>query len=238
MKYFLKHFPAAMLVLGMILAAVPAARADTTCLNQSLSGSTVNGNLIVPPGATCTLIGVTVTGNVQVQLNATLNISSGPGGAPETTIGGNLLVGTGATLDAFSSLPLATTVNGNVSADHCTSFIMFPVKVGGNVTIQNCAQFGAVGAGAQISGNFLCSNNSGESPAPGEPNAACGLFFAIVNGNVQVNDNQGTSTVGGNQIGGNLQCQGNASITDLGSNGGSFGPSTVGGHKEGQCAGL
>jgi hypothetical protein len=96
MTHFSKHFSAAMLAVGIMLAAVPVARADTTCPPDPVTGSTVNGNLIVTSGAICQLSDVTVTGNVQVQTNATLSVLRGT--ATGTTIDGNLRVGTGASL--------------------------------------------------------------------------------------------------------------------------------------------
>ena len=73
----MKHFTTTMLACGIMLAVLPTARADTTCPPSPTPGGTVNGNLIVPTGQNCTLAGVTVTGNVQVQTNAVLDILPG-----------------------------------------------------------------------------------------------------------------------------------------------------------------
>jgi hypothetical protein len=43
--------------------AAPAAHADTTC-NGTIGTGVIVGNVIVPPGASCELLGTTVTGNV------------------------------------------------------------------------------------------------------------------------------------------------------------------------------
>ena len=64
----MKHFSAAMLALGITLAAVPAAAFDATCTGLMFQ-TTVDGNLTVPTGASCQLGGVTVTGNVIVTKN-------------------------------------------------------------------------------------------------------------------------------------------------------------------------
>ena len=57
------------LVLAIMLAAVPAARAgDTSCTGQLFG--TINGNVVVPQGATCELTTATVTGNVLVEKGA------------------------------------------------------------------------------------------------------------------------------------------------------------------------
>jgi hypothetical protein len=184
------------------------ARADTTC-PPSPTVPTVTGDLIVQSGQTCTLLTVTVTGNVQVKANATLQTNPGT----NTTIGGNLLVGAGATLSAFGHL----NVGGTVQADNCNEVVMTGTNVGSNVIIRNCA---GSGGGLQIGGNFECSDDS-----------FCGLNVSIVNGNVQINRNR-FALIEANTIVGNLQCGDNASITDRGN------PNAVGGSKLGQCAGF
>jgi hypothetical protein len=89
----MKHFATALVALGIMLAALPTARAaDTTCTGN-ITGGTVNGNLIVPPGQTCQLFDVTVTGNV--------------------------VVGTGASLGVFPVTGQTVTIHGNVAADRC-----------------------------------------------------------------------------------------------------------------------
>jgi hypothetical protein len=61
--------------LGILAGTVPAARAaDTPCTTDISSGTTINGNLVVPAGASCTLENVTVTGNVQVGKGASLTV--------------------------------------------------------------------------------------------------------------------------------------------------------------------
>ena len=120
----MKHFTTILLAFGIMSAALPAARAADTPCSPSLDGSTVNGNLIVPPGAVCELSDVTVTGNVQVQTNALLALSG-------STIGGNVDVGTGARL----TIPLGSvTIDGKLKADQCNANVV----VGGNVLVQSC----------------------------------------------------------------------------------------------------
>ncbi len=133
-------------------------------------------NVVVPDGASCALSGAMVNGNVQVKRNASLSI--GPLGA--------------------------STIRGNVEADHCRSLALAgTVMVEGNVRVQQCAaDSGYAGPGVQIGGNFQCQNNS----------AACRADDGSVGGNVQVQNNVSASPsdISGNTIGGNLQCQGNA----------------------------
>jgi hypothetical protein len=68
--------PLAALGIQRAAGTVPAARAaDTPCTTTISSGTTINGNLVVPAGDnTCTLKNVTVTGNVQVGKGASLTV--------------------------------------------------------------------------------------------------------------------------------------------------------------------
>jgi hypothetical protein len=206
----MNHFATTMLAFGTMLAALPAARADTNC-TSILVNTTVNGNLIVPAGQGCQMTGVTVTGNVLVQSNATLVF---PQPLPASTIVGNVSVGTGASVDVPNG---NLTIDGNLGANQCLSVGLNGenVAVGGNVQIQYCTEISVV---AVIGGNVGC-NNSG----------TCELQTSKVKGNVQINDNS-SAQVFNNTIGNNLQCQGNATI--------SGGGNSVGGKKTGQCAGF
>jgi len=210
--------------LGILAGAVPAAHAaDTTCTTTISSATTINGNLVVPAGATCTLEnGTTVTGNVQVGKGASLTVEP---------------------------LTLQATIGGNVQADQC-NFVQLipngPISVGGNVQIRNCT--GQRGSGYSvlvgsltISGNFACDHNSGGCVATGglvrgnvqvddntngsgntNGNGGAEVTGNNIGGNVQVDKNSGSpgfnNFVDGNTIGGNLQCAGNTpGVTDGGS---------------------
>jgi hypothetical protein len=65
--------------LGFLLATVPIASAQNTnqCTGTISDGSTINGNLVVPPNASCTLTNVTVIGNVRVGVGAALSVFPG-----------------------------------------------------------------------------------------------------------------------------------------------------------------
>jgi hypothetical protein len=230
----MKHFAiAALATFGILLANVPTVRAhDASCIG-SLSNVTINGNLVVPSGS-CTLNGVKVRGNVTVEAGAFLLITSG------SKIGGNI-----------------------VTDDKCVGVSLMgnPITVGGNLQIQGCT--GTAGGGVfngytqtngpgliTIGGNFACENNAGPclgqdggkvggnvrfvTNTGGAGNTLAVISLAAIEGNVEVEDNaSGDSVVGGNNIGGNLNCQGNGNVTD-----GGLGANTVGGKKLGQCAGL
>ena len=86
---------------------------------------------------------------------------------------------------------------------------------------------------ATIGGNLVVKDNS--APSPGAEAAV--VVRGTIEGNVEVNGNsapQGSIIVGGNEIGGSLRCRGNTpGVTDD-----SVGPNSVGGKRQGQCAGL
>jgi hypothetical protein len=161
----MKHFAiAALASFGIVLAAVPAARADTNCTTTQTNG-TINGNLVVPPSATCTLVGETVTGNAQVQTSATLIVE--PSATKVSTIDGNVSVGQGATLEVEGG-----SIHGNIQADQClfVALVSFTgaISVGGNLLIQHCTANSGLGAffgnPITISGNFECQNNTALFP--------------------------------------------------------------------------
>jgi hypothetical protein len=128
---------------GILVGTLPVARAaDTSCTTVIANGGTINGNLIVPVSATCTLENVTVTGNVTVGRGASLLVETGTGQA--VTIGGNLQA------TQCQRVFLITTGSTGV------------ISVGGNVRIENCMEGGGyVGPNVTISGNFRCNDNFG-----------------------------------------------------------------------------
>ena len=192
----MKRFATTILAFGIMLAALPGARADTTCPPNPSPLSTVKGNLVVT--GVCNLIGVTVTGNVQVQTNAVLSSNAT---APASTIIGNVDVGTGATLDAEVG---GLTIDGNVKANQCLSVdLRHGVIIGGNVRIQYCTGESDV-VSDDIAGNVACDNSS-----------TCLVAANHVNGNVHVDDNS-NADVSNNTIDNNLECRGNATLSASG----------------------
>lgn len=63
---------AAATLLGASFAVAAPAHADDRMCRGTIGAVTVDGNVIVPSGATCTLAGTRVKGNVEVKSNATL----------------------------------------------------------------------------------------------------------------------------------------------------------------------
>ncbi|MBV8092337.1 MAG: hypothetical protein JO110_03705 [Acetobacteraceae bacterium] len=247
---------AAIATLGLVLAAAPGARAQNKSCSTTMTGSVVHGNLVVPPNSTCTLNSTTVDGNVAVGSGATLQVNDG------VTIGGNIDTGACHLVTLTGN---AIFVGGNVSIRECSGpngyragsgFIIGTspsLQIAGNFVCQNndspCvisggriggnAWFvnmsgGAQVLGAEIGGNLLVSDN-GTATAGGSTQAAV-VTNSTVYGNVKVFNNSGPSAqvVGGNVIYGNLFCQDNTPDVNADNDG----PSTVGGNKLGQCAGL
>ena len=60
------------LTLAAALLVVPAAHADDRRCSGTIRAASIDGNVVVPSGRTCTLIGTRVDDNVLVKENATL----------------------------------------------------------------------------------------------------------------------------------------------------------------------
>ncbi len=221
----LKSFAIAMVTaLGILLGVVPIASAQNIQCTGAIQGTTIDGNLTVPTNANCTLLDVTVNGNVRVGTGASLRVEPPPG--------------------------RPVTINGNLTADQCNFVVLVPfsvpfmvISVAGNVNLQNCGLNNEVDF-VTIAGNFVCANNPLGCGARGSVvqgnltvdgnSRAVDVVGNQVSGNVDVSGNSGSApVVEDNTIGGNLKCfDNNPSAVDLGF------PNTVGGHKQGQCAGL
>jgi hypothetical protein len=100
--------------------------------------TTINGNVTVPAGASCTLSFVNITGNVGVGQNATLVVS------------------------AYTE---PSEIAGNIEAGNCNSVLLQGnVTVGGNLNIAACngtTSNGFQGPDVLIHGNFECLSNVG-----------------------------------------------------------------------------
>jgi feruloyl esterase len=157
---------------------------------------TIAGNLVVPPGGSCTLYQANVKGDVRVARNASLTVDG---------------------LEEWSS------IGGNVQADQCASTLLQgSVTVGGNVQIQRCTgTSGFAGPGIKILGDFQCQNNQGSCEATlGEVDGNVQIYnnSASVAGDVSLNvvgrnlQCQGntvapTHALGGNWVNASLQGQ-------------------------------
>jgi Tannase and feruloyl esterase/FG-GAP-like repeat len=146
------------------LVHTPAARADITCtgtVGGASSVTTINGNVVVPNGASCTLSFVNVTGNVTAGLGSTLLIN--------------------AYLEP-------STIGGNVTATGCASALLEGVvTVAGNVSISSCTggPNGFQGPDALIQGSFSCQSNVVAVPG----SMPCLAWLGKVVGNVTISAN-------------------------------------------------
>jgi hypothetical protein len=108
----MKHIATALVAFGIMSAALSSARAaDTTC-TTNIIGGTINGNLVVPAGAQCSLNGTTVTGNVTVGKGAQLLVFAG-------TIYGNIQAHQ-CNFVFLTSFRTAISVGGNLQIQNCT----------------------------------------------------------------------------------------------------------------------
>jgi hypothetical protein len=112
---------APVLLAGLAIVSAPAAHADDRVCRGSIGAVTVDGNIIVPSGATCTLTrtvvkgnihtyadshllanGVRVNGNIQADNHARVVV--GPDGAQRATVGGSIQLKSGRASTLQSSL--------------------------------------------------------------------------------------------------------------------------------------
>ncbi|MGA7873876.1 MAG: hypothetical protein WCA22_23550 [Candidatus Binatus sp.] len=211
-------------VVGLSATAANAAPV-TSCTGSfgkvTMGAVTVDGNVDVPAGAACTLAGTTVTGNVTVE-----------GGliAGTVHIRGNLTADHAKYLGLYGD----STVGGNVTASHTTSFPPTSPPTGDLKTNFLCYVW--IGGDVQIQGS------SSDSPwVIGDP-SACNRAVQM-GGKLEFHNNAGSITVPGypvasglisqNYIGGNLDCHDdNPPATGIPSS------NTVRGEKLGECSGL
>lgn len=186
---------AAILALTSIgLVATPVAADDFECGTPGGDPETIEGgtfdNIVVPTGATCVLIGVTVQGNVLAKPASELEID-------ESTVGGGLKAETDAGVFGFG-----TTVAGSWICDGCFFDDLFSVNVGGDISVK----------GAEL-GNFMCDVTVGGNLTITESIGGDGFPFEIdnagVDGNLAFTRNEGPASITNSGIGGSLQFSNN-----------------------------
>ncbi len=209
---------------------------------------------------------LTIAGNAYVRNGARLDVSGdltiATGSCLDAftlgtvTVGGNLLVGRGATLalgctpNAIGPVgPCHTTtthdrVGGNIVADHAWTMYLDGDTVEGNVVSIG----GGPGATFNPYVNFPIKDNTinGNLVVRGWKGAWFGALRNHVRGNVVISGNVGVARGGGgtpdsteiatNHIAGNLICNGNTPAAQIGDSGGT--PNVVRGHELGECKGL
>jgi hypothetical protein len=193
---------------AMFMLVVASSAADingsTTCTG-TLAG-TINGNITVPAGATCTIRAATVNGNIGLDgVSSNLNIVG------DVTVNGNITSPPNADVVIDSPAPLGpNTINGNISSAEliCGATVNGNVSMSGNAVevalggTEPAAACQLIGGGNKISGNVTIANNSP-------------MFFRVadnrINGNVTIVHTTGSATkrILNNSINGILSCEAN-----------------------------
>jgi len=123
------------LAAAALLGDTSTVRADMNC-TSTLTG-TIQGNVTVPKGASCTISFANISGNISVSRDASLVIN------------------------AYNE---PSTIAGDIQAHHCGSVLLEGnVTVEGNLHINSCAggPNGFQGPDTLIKGNFECQSNAG-----------------------------------------------------------------------------
>jgi len=146
-----------------LLAATPAAADDTVCPG-ALGPVTVEGNLLVPAGSTCTLLGTRVEGNVRVEAGARLR-------ATRSAIRGNLECRDNPAGSRSECRLLYSTLRGNAKLRAGVTFSAYDTDIGGNVQCERCDR-ADLSFGTRVTGNVKIQEATqgsvitGTSPAP------------------------------------------------------------------------
>jgi hypothetical protein len=198
--------------LAMVVAPAPAqaATGNVTCTTL-ISVTVITGNVTVPAGASCILVGGTVQGNVSAGAGASLELDS-------VTVQGNVFVGAGASFDAGG-----TVMRRNLSTEGANTINIVFSEVDGN------SSFDAT------SGPLSICGGGGSACVLFNFNPGTASKF----GNVSITNTSSPAgaVYGGNFVAGNLTCSGNTFVTNNVPGFGSI-PNTVLGHESGQCVGL
>jgi hypothetical protein len=217
---------ATLVAVGAVLVLAPGASAnDTTCIG-SLTG--FHDNVVVPGGATCTILNAQIKGNVKALPGSVLNLSGG------TTVGGNVEGDKPNNVQIFGA---GNVVRGDIQ-----------VKEGGNGTqgvsvcgvtmpdgnIQIEKMFGGVFVGGSgCAGVFGGGNRLAKGSIKVEENFVTAAFGLRIGQNqadqIQVfkNTGPGAKTVANNTVRQNPQCKKNQAPF--------VGTPNTARHRQGQC---
>jgi hypothetical protein len=242
------------LILGIVGSAASASAPGAgSCSGGAIPAGTYNGFTVT---GNCLFAGglVTINGNLVVAPGAALGDHAVTAGPSTVHVTGNVLVGKGAVLGLGTYNPFAvhdSWVDGNIVADQPLSIYISFLTVHGNVISNG----GGGGANGEFR-NFPTKDNTidGNLIVQGWHGGWIGVIRDQVGGNVIFSNNvseinglvdppvagqvdSDSSEVMTNTIGGNLICQNNTPSAQVNPDDGGQ-PNTVGGHKIGQCAGL
>jgi hypothetical protein len=217
------------IVVGVVVAAslavsplrVAAKGGDYHCNNQTLTAMTISGNLVVPSGAFCDLVGSTVTGNATVEPTGAATLQSNAGLLLDSasSIGGDVQVQKNGQFAEYNG----SSVGGDVQCNQCGVADAQDSSIGGSLHDNGISQ-GAFILNDSIGGDLQIDHGVTVSGGPFD------IQTNTIGGNLMFNHNTGTSTITNNHISKTLACDGNQP------------PPTGGGNtaaqKKGQCASL
>ncbi|WP_374929205.1 polymer-forming cytoskeletal protein [Kytococcus sedentarius] len=149
MKNRLVALAATLALAGSALSTAPANAGDRTC-RGTLGAITVSDNLVVPAGATCTLKGTKVKGDIKVKRNASL-------------IAGKIRVDGNIQAENHKRLVVQnySRVDGNIQAKQGGGGIIRTVTVDGDIQLfsnKKNTRFFVISN--RVDGNLQCKSNS------------------------------------------------------------------------------
>jgi hypothetical protein len=201
-----------LVALGLLAGGSATAHAaDRACVGL-IGPETIEGNIVVPPGALCDLAGTRVLGNVYVREEAVLianqadvrgNIEAERDAfvdLTETTVGGTL-----ALRESFGTLVGGSSIGGNVEARGNLFVLLFVSSIGGNMKV--------IDGGTLVAAEGLQVNGTLEAVGP----ARFDLRDSTVNGNFYVRGALEGSSFCGNTLNGDAEFTENQTLLTIGS---------------------
>ncbi len=175
---------------GPAMASTP--NATTTTCTGTLTGS--YDRVVVPDGATCTLHGATVTGNITVGIGSSLYTMN-------STIGGNVMSRNAATVRLIN-----TSIGHNVMVRGTTGI----VRIGSKDCRVDPSAAGNLMLKFNLGNVAVCDMTVGHNLAVLGNAGRVGLYRNMVGNNTLVFRNTGLANrVRNNTVTGNLNCRGN-----------------------------
>lgn len=191
-----------------VLYLAPFSSAIETCTTVR-NGGTIQDNVVVPAGATCTLAGVTITGSVDVSMTAKLStegltVIQGPLTASD---GGSLSIGAATVVQGALSLTAAgdAIVSGSVasisvrSSSNFVQLFAASITSGGIKVEKSTTRLNL--CGASVVGGVYMSENSGSFSACAT--SACSP--SMISGSVEISNGSGNVEL----------CQANMESSDI-----------------------
>ena len=134
----------------------------TTCSNEQINATIVNGDLSVPKGSWCDLVDVTVRGNLKLNQTAGTRIQG-------VTVNGNILAansaGTADPLSANTNNICRSTVHGNLEVHGSAADVNWNIggcggnTVDGNLNFHNNPARGNTVSNNTVKGDLKCQSN-------------------------------------------------------------------------------